>query len=152
MEWISNLAFSTPGACISLRSHACFLPSSLAYLRVVPTCPFCSCLHISSFVSLSLPLALRPPPTLLLRRPCLQVLPPITLLRPLPPPTSRGIPAPLPAFSQMSSHVSQWPTEPPLPFLITPIPMHARKHMPTHMHTCTPTNSHTNTDTVREKT
>ena len=68
-------------------------------------------------------------------------------LRPLP-----FLPAPLPAFSQMSSHVSQWPTEPPLPFLITPIPMHARKHMPTHMHTCTPTNSHTNTDTVREKT
>ena len=63
IEWISNLAFSTPGACISLRSHACFLPFSLAYLRVVPICPFCSCLHISSFFSLSLPLALCLPPS-----------------------------------------------------------------------------------------
>ncbi len=76
MGWISNLAFSTPGACILLWSHACFL--SLAYLCVGLICPLFLFTYFLLCVSV--------PPLVPSQRPCLQVLPVNSFVLSLPPP------------------------------------------------------------------
>lgn len=119
--------FSTPDACIELWSHACFL----SLLSVLLWSVLCSCLHISSFCLSVPPLV---PPSILASRSSLRG-PSSSPSSPLS--TSCGISAPLPAFSQMSSCISQWPTEPSFPLrslLYLCMPGNRCKHTCRHVH------------------